>query len=117
MLRMLPGLAGVVRRWHAGGRLPEHRRRKDESRDPPLSAQEFLQTPRILREGSRALPGPAPPESVIEPASTSPATAPRLHNHVRAKRGVRLPAVLSREEVAALLRRLRAVEWLMASLL
>jgi integron integrase len=40
-----------------------------------------------------------------------------LDGVVRAKRPVRLPVVLSREEVSALLRHLRGVEWLMGTLL
>jgi integron integrase len=40
-----------------------------------------------------------------------------LQTLVRARRPVRLPSVLSREEVAALLAQLQGVEWLMASLL
>lgn len=40
-----------------------------------------------------------------------------LQDVVRAKRPVRLPVVLSREEVAALLRHLRGTPWLMASLM
>jgi integron integrase len=42
---------------------------------------------------------------------------PHLPDIARAKRPVRLPTVLSREEVADLLARLHGVEWLMASLL
>jgi hypothetical protein len=40
-----------------------------------------------------------------------------LQDVVRAKRPVRLPVVLSREEVTALLRQLRGTPWLMASLM
>ena len=40
-----------------------------------------------------------------------------LADVVRAKRPVRLPVVLSRDEAAALMRQLQGVEWLMASLL
>ena len=42
---------------------------------------------------------------------------PWMEHIVRAQRPVRLPVVLSRAEVAALLGRLRGTEWLMASLL
>ena len=42
---------------------------------------------------------------------------PALHGIVRAQRPVRMPVVLSRDEVAALLSHLHGVTWLMASLL
>ena len=42
---------------------------------------------------------------------------PRLENIARAKRLVRLPAVLTRDEVKAVLARLTDTKWLMASLL
>lgn len=42
---------------------------------------------------------------------------PWMHDIVRAHRPVRLPVVLSRDEVASLLSRLRGPVWLMASLL
>ena len=42
---------------------------------------------------------------------------PWLDGVVRAKRPVRLPVVLSRDEVAALMRQLHGVEWIMATLL
>lgn len=51
------------------------------------------------------------------PTSDAPLPAPRLLDQVRAKTPTRLPAVLSREEVAAVLGGISGTEWLIASLL
>lgn len=44
-------------------------------------------------------------------------SAAGVESVVRAKRPVRLPVVLTREEVRAVLRQLQGVEWMLASLL